>query len=55
MEAPDARWALGVQWHPEVDARSGVIAALVEEAGRRGAPGQAGPRGGAERQAELRH
>jgi putative glutamine amidotransferase len=29
VEAPDARWALGVQWHPEVDPRSGVIAALV--------------------------
>jgi putative glutamine amidotransferase len=29
VEAPDVRWALGVQWHPEVDPRSGVIAALV--------------------------
>ena len=55
MEAPDARWALGVQWHPEVDARSGVIAALVEEAGRSGAPGAAGPLRGAGRQADLRH
>jgi putative glutamine amidotransferase len=34
IEAPDARWALGVQWHPEVDPRSGVVAALVEEAAR---------------------
>jgi putative glutamine amidotransferase len=42
VEAPDARWALGVQWHPEVDPRSGVIAALVgaaaeSEHGRRSA------------------
>jgi putative glutamine amidotransferase len=34
IEAPAARWALGVQWHPEVDPRSGVVAALVEEASR---------------------
>src|SRR5215211_4648482 len=32
IEAPHARWALGVQWHPEVDARSGVVATLVSEA-----------------------
>jgi putative glutamine amidotransferase len=32
IEVPDARWALGVQWHPEVDPASGVIAALVREA-----------------------
>ena len=32
IEVPDARWALGVQWHPEVDPRSGVVAALVGEA-----------------------
>ena len=25
IEVPDARWALGVQWHPEVDPRSRVV------------------------------
>jgi putative glutamine amidotransferase len=29
VEVPDARWVLGVQWHPEVDAASPVVAALV--------------------------
>ena len=32
IELPEARWVLGVQWHPEVDPRSGVVAALVAEA-----------------------
>jgi putative glutamine amidotransferase len=32
IEAPAARWVLGVQWHPEVDPRSGVVAALIAEA-----------------------
>jgi putative glutamine amidotransferase len=32
IEVPHARWALGVQWHPEVDSRSGVVAALVRAA-----------------------
>lgn len=32
IEAPDKRFALGVQWHPEADERSRLIAALVEEA-----------------------
>ena len=32
IEAPDKRFALGVQWHPEVDETSRVIAALVQEA-----------------------
>jgi putative glutamine amidotransferase len=32
MEAPDRRFVLGVQWHPEVDEGSRLIAALVEEA-----------------------
>ncbi len=31
IEMPDARWVLGVQWHPEVDPRSGVVAALIDE------------------------
>ena len=32
IEVPEARFALGVQWHPEVDERSRLMAALVEEA-----------------------
>jgi putative glutamine amidotransferase len=32
IEAPDKRFALGVQWHPEADETSPLIAALVEEA-----------------------
>ncbi|HEY3019302.1 MAG TPA: gamma-glutamyl-gamma-aminobutyrate hydrolase family protein [Solirubrobacteraceae bacterium] len=32
IERPDRRFALGVQWHPEADERSRLIAALVEEA-----------------------
>lgn len=32
IERPDRRFALGVQWHPEADEASGLIAALVEEA-----------------------
>ena len=32
IEVPDRRWALGVQWHPEVDPRSPVVAAFAEEA-----------------------
>jgi putative glutamine amidotransferase len=41
IERPGRRFALGVQWHPEVDERSRLLAALVEEArasrdGRRG-------------------
>ena len=32
IEVPDKRFALGVQWHPEADATSQVIASLVEEA-----------------------
>jgi putative glutamine amidotransferase len=32
IEVPSARWALGVQWHPEVDPRSGVVGAFVAEA-----------------------
>ena len=32
IEVPDKRFALGVQWHPEADATSQVIATLVEEA-----------------------
>ena len=32
IELPDKRFALGVQWHPEADATSQIIATLVEEA-----------------------
>ena len=29
IEVPDARWVLGVQWHPEVDPRSRVVRAFT--------------------------
>ena len=32
LEAPDRRFVLGVQWHPEADERSSIVGALVEEA-----------------------
>lgn len=32
VEAPDRRFILGVQWHPEADESSQVVAALVDEA-----------------------
>jgi putative glutamine amidotransferase len=35
LEDPRLRFALGVQWHPEADPGSNVIAALVEAARRR--------------------
>lgn len=35
IEAPDRRFVLGVQWHPEADAKSRVVATLVEEAEER--------------------
>jgi putative glutamine amidotransferase len=38
IEDPERRFALGVQWHPEADPTSRLIAALVEEAARRPAP-----------------
>ncbi len=34
IEAPEHRFVLGVQWHPEADEQSRVIGALVEEARR---------------------
>jgi putative glutamine amidotransferase len=44
VELPGKRFALGVLWHPEEDAGSGVIGALVKAAaaGGSGSPG-AGP------------
>lgn len=38
IEVPESRWALGVQWHPEVDPRSRVVEAFAAEASR--APAQ---------------
>jgi putative glutamine amidotransferase len=35
IEAPGNRFALGVQWHPEADEASPLIAALVDEARQR--------------------
>jgi putative glutamine amidotransferase len=35
LEDPDRRFALGVQWHPEADETSRLIAALVNEARER--------------------
>jgi putative glutamine amidotransferase len=32
LEAPDRRFVLGVQWHPEADECSRVVGALVEQA-----------------------
>jgi putative glutamine amidotransferase len=32
VEDPSRRFALGVQWHPEADQESPLVAALVEEA-----------------------
>ncbi|HWI71635.1 MAG TPA: gamma-glutamyl-gamma-aminobutyrate hydrolase family protein [Baekduia sp.] len=34
VELPGARFVLGVQWHPEADETSRLIAALVDDAGR---------------------
>jgi putative glutamine amidotransferase len=32
LEHADAEFVIGVQWHPEADERSRIIAALVEQA-----------------------
>src|SRR3954468_4400994 len=32
IELPEVSWALGVQWHPEVDPRSRVVRSFVHEA-----------------------
>jgi putative glutamine amidotransferase len=39
LELPDRRFVLGVQWHPEVDERSRLIATLIEHAGAPAATG----------------
>ena len=39
IELPDRRFVLGVQWHPEADAMSPVIGALVAAAGQRARAG----------------
>lgn len=39
IELPDCRFALGVQWHPEVDEGSRLVGALIEEAKGRGPVG----------------
>jgi putative glutamine amidotransferase len=41
IEAPESRFALGVQWHPEADETSRLIAALVAEAAAATAPAPA--------------
>jgi len=43
VEFPAARFALGVQWHPEADAESRVVGALVAEARARRAEAAALP------------
>ena len=43
IELPDRRFALGVQWHPEADETSNLIAALVAEAAERAAERQSAP------------
>jgi putative glutamine amidotransferase len=44
VELPDRRYVLGVQWHPEADEASQLIASLVREAeGRRAAAPGPGP------------
>ena len=43
IELPDRRFALGVQWHPEADQTSTMIAALVAEAGERAGERQSTP------------
>ena len=35
FEDPELRFALGVQWHPEADEGSRIIAAFVDETRRR--------------------
>jgi putative glutamine amidotransferase len=43
LEAPGARFVLGVQWHPEADETSKLIAALVAEAAERAAERESAP------------
>ena len=48
LELDDGRFALGVQWHPEADETSRIVAALVEEAAARN-----GARDGAKTNAQV--
>jgi putative glutamine amidotransferase len=41
IELPSKRWVLGVQWHPEADETSRLIAGLIEEATGRAGRGAA--------------
>jgi putative glutamine amidotransferase len=41
IELPDRGFVLGVQWHPEADATSPVLDALVQAAGERAQAGRA--------------
>lgn len=34
IEVPSSRWALGVQWHPEVDPRSRIVRSFARECAR---------------------
>jgi putative glutamine amidotransferase len=34
IEVPSSRWALGVQWHPEVDPQSRIVRAFARECSR---------------------
>jgi putative glutamine amidotransferase len=43
IEDPERTWALGVQWHPEVDEASRIIAALVTQAAAHRAARDDGP------------
>jgi putative glutamine amidotransferase len=52
VELPDRRFVLGVQWHPEADETSRLVASLVEEArarmeGRQAEPSAEAPAAGA--------
>jgi putative glutamine amidotransferase len=53
IELPGARFALGVQWHPEADERSPFVAALVAAARPEGAPGAMSGGDGAQSRARV--
>jgi putative glutamine amidotransferase len=47
IELPERRFALGVLWHPEVDAGSGIVDAFVRAARSTGAARGRAPSGAA--------